>query len=276
MSNKYKFTIPSNDTYINLPIEIKWDFYGRDDSIDVYEDDVLEKIIGIAEDFEILRFSHQNYDGVKTDINYNFNFYSGLTQDLVDGISDNTYWSSSYLAEGFSSEEVYYYRKPFTKSFFKLDFYDSNNEQTQINYFTVILPIQQGYTEKVTLTPFSPDVNIKIPTFKLDYVGDKEGFYLYWLRKKSFLNINPNSGNTTETFYMTAKFFDAKIGVFVKMMNQPQSSLYLPFTFLPEDYFYYKVTLDYVSKTYQIFDTTTGYRIGTNNPITWYEYVNPA
>lgn len=275
MSNKYKFTIPANDTYINLPIEIKWDFYGRDDSIDVYEDDVLERVIGIAEDFEILRFSHQNYDGEKTDVNYDFNFYSGVTQDLIDGNSLVTDWGSSYLAEGFTSDEVYYYRKPFTKSFFKMDFYDSNNEQTQINYFTVILPVQQGYTETASLTPFSPDVNIKIPTFKLDYVGDKEGFFIYWLRKKSFLNINPNSGNTTETFYMTAKFFDAKIGVFVKMMNQPQSSLYSPFTFLPQDYFYYNVTLDYVSKTYQVFDTTTGYRIGTNNPIMWYEYVNP-
>ena len=95
MSNKYKFTIPANDTYINLPIEIKWDFYGRDDSIDVYEGDVLEKIIGIAEDFEILRFSHQNYDGEKTDVNYNFNFYSGTTQDLIDGNSVVTDWGSS-------------------------------------------------------------------------------------------------------------------------------------------------------------------------------------
>ena len=171
---------------------------------------------------------------------------------------------------------MYYYQNPFTKSFFKLDFYDSNNEQTQINYFTVILPVQQGYTETASLTPFSPEVNIKIPTFKLDYVGDKEGFFLYWMRKKSFLNINPNSGDTTETFYMTAKFFDAKLGVYVKMMNQPQSSLYSTSNFLPEDYFYYQVTLDYVSKTYQVFDLSTGYRIGTNNPIVWYEYVNPV
>ena len=262
MNNKYKFTLPTgNDKYINLPIEIKWDFYGRDDTIDVYQDEVLERIIGIAEDFEVTRFSHDSYEGEKTDINYVFNFYSQVNQD----------WESSYLAEGFGSNEIYYYDKAFTKSFFKLDFYDTDEERSQINYFTVILPVQQGDTELASISPHKPDVNIKIPTFKLDYVGDKEGFFFYWLRKRSFISIN--------TFYMTAKFFDAKTGVFVKMMNTPQSDLILETTFDGKDYFYYKVKLDYDKKTYQVLDSFTDVRVGINapgtTPIMWYEYVNP-
>lgn len=266
MSNKYKFTLPTgNDKYINLPIEIKWDFYGRDDTIDVYQDEVLEKIIGIAEDFEVTRFAHDNYNSENTDINYVFNFYGGLPQDL--DTSSDTDWVSSYLAEGFGSNEVYYYDKAFTKSFFKLDFYDTDEERSQINYFTVILPVQQGYTELASISPHRPDVNIKIPTFKLDYVGDKEGFFFYWLRKKSFISLN--------TFYMTAKFFDAKKGVFVKMMNESQGNMSSQTNFDGKNYFYYKVELDYNNKTYQVFDSFTGNRVGTNTPIIWYEYVNP-
>ena len=268
MSNKYKFTLPTGtDKYINLPIEIKWDFYGRDDTIDVYEEQVLEQIIGIGEDFEVTRFSHDSYESEKTDINYIFNFYSGLTQDVLNGQSWDTDWVSSYLAEGFGSNEVYYYDKAFTKSFFKLDFYDTNEEKTQINYFTVILPVQQGYTELASISPHKPDVSIKIPTFKLDYVGDKEGFFLYWLRSKSFISL--------DTFYMSAKFFDAKLGIFVKMMNSPQSSLPSISNFDSREYFYYKVVLDYTKKTYKVLDSATDVRVGTNSPIIWYEYVNP-
>ncbi len=41
---------------------------------------------------------------------------------------------------------------------------------------------------------------------------------------------------------MTAKFFDARLGVFVRMTNTPQSSIANKFTFNPNEYFYYKYT----------------------------------
>jgi hypothetical protein len=61
VNNKFRLLIPQNDEYINIPIEIKWDFEGRDESIDLYEEDVLREVIGIAKDFEIARFSHVPY-----------------------------------------------------------------------------------------------------------------------------------------------------------------------------------------------------------------------
>jgi PAT family beta-lactamase induction signal transducer AmpG len=43
-----------------------------------------------------------------------------------------------YLDLGFSKTEIYYFEKPFTKSFFKLDFYDTMDGKSQTNYFTII------------------------------------------------------------------------------------------------------------------------------------------
>ncbi len=227
--NKFKFTLPTNDQYINLPIEIKWDFNGKEDSIELYEEDVIKEIIGLPEDFEVLRFDHSPYDeGTKTDIKYDFHFYNGDPTNIESSTPNN--WVCSYLPEGFQKSEVYYYSKPFTKSFFKLDFYDTNNPKSQTNYFTVIIPVQQGATESVNLTPYMPNVDIRIPSYKLDFVGDKEGFFLYWLRTRRFIDLN--------TFYMTAKFFDGRLGVYVKMMTEPQSELPLKFTFEGSKYFY--------------------------------------
>jgi hypothetical protein len=121
-------------------------------------------------------------------------------------------------------------------------------------------------TEPASVSPLLPIVQIRKPSFFLDFVGDKEGFFIYWLKNLDYLNIT--------TFYMTAKFFDGRLGVFVKMMNEPQSSLPNKFLFDGTRYFYYKVELDYVTKTYQVFDYLDN-RIGNGNPINWFEYINP-
>jgi hypothetical protein len=157
-----------------------------------------------------------------------------------------------------------------------LDFYDTPDEKKQTNYLTVILPTQQGLMMETQMQRTS--VNIRKPQFILDYVGDKEGFFIYWLKKRNFLNIN--------TFYMSAKFFNAKTGQFTRMMtgrganpldltNGPQ--VYLrgnKYAFDSTQFFYYTVKLDYDTQTYQV-SNTSGQRLGTNIPIKWYEYVNP-
>lgn len=268
MSNKFLFTIPNDTKGIQIPIEMKWDFYGRTDSIELYEEDVLTTIIGVADDFEVVRFSHNSYgNNEETKLGYEFYFYDGppptnqtvLTSTVTD-------WKNSYLAEGFNGDEIYYYSKPFTKSFFKLDFYNTNDTITQTNYFSVIIPVQQGGTENISISPLIPNVNIRKPKYSLDFVGDKEGFFLYWLVNTEFLNLN--------TFYMSAKFFDGRLGVFVKMMNEPQSSLPNKFVFDNSRYFFNKVVLDYTTKTYEVFDYLDN-RIGAGTPIKWYEYINP-
>ena len=75
---------------------------------------------------------------------------------------------------------------------------------------------------------------------------------------------------------MSAKFFNAKIGEFVRFMTTPQVSMGAPFTFNKSDYFYHKVILDYDTYEYEV-QTLNGQRIGDSltNAIKWYEYINP-
>jgi hypothetical protein len=269
--NKYKILLPTiNDKDIDIPIEINWDLLDRSDSLIEYEKQTVKEVLNQDKDFEVVRFEHaRNPNSLTpnlTDINYEFYFLpSGATS-----ASTSVDWITSYTWQGFTPKEIYYYGNSFKKSFFKLDLYDTTNLKDQTNYVTIILPTQQGLTTPQIIGWNTRD--IKKPVFKLDFLGDKEGFFVYWLKNRDFININ--------TFYMTAKFFDAKTGVFVKMMNRPQSNLtgINKFNFNQERYFYYKVILDYTNYTYKVYDINTGTDVlvgDSTNPIKWYEYLNP-
>ena len=260
-----------------IPVELTWDYLGLDQSIDEYEMEVIKQVTGTFGDFEVDRFAHapsiiqdpltdSSYE--VTDIQYEFNFYSG------GSLNTSTNWKCDYLMETFTPDEVYYYTNNFSNSFFKLDLYDNVDDKRQTNYITLIIPTQQGITMQATMQRTL--VNIKKPFFDLDYVGDKEGFFIYWLKKRDFLNI--------DTFYMTAKFYNAKKGSFTKMMNMPQSSIVGDkYTFDSTKYFYYRVKMDYEKRNYQVFNmnpfqtiySNSGERAGAVVPIKWYEYVNP-
>ena len=258
------------DKQLTIPVELTWDYLGLDQSIDEYETEVITEVIGVGRDFEVSRFAHAPQTGATdaTDIKYEFNFYSG------GSLNDGNNWKSDYQMEGFTTQEIYYYTNNFTNSFFKLDLYDNVDNKRQKNYVTIIIPTQQGL--KMDAIMQTTDVTIKKPYFVLDYVGDKEGFFIYWLKKRTFLDI--------DNFFMTAKFYDAKKGYFVKMMNMPQSSLSgNKYIFDNSQYFYYRVKLDYENQNYQVFNMNpnqhiydaTAQRAGTVVPIKWYEYVNP-
>jgi hypothetical protein len=269
-ANKY-FIRQDNftDKQLVVPIKLDWDYLGIEQSIDLYEQEVLTEVIGVGRDFEVDRFSNEPYSGSsnETAINYQFYFYSGGSMD------EESNWRIDYRSEGFTTRNIYYYENNFSNSFFKLDLYDSTDDKKQKNYITIIIPTQQGLKMDAKLQ--RTDVTIKKPEFVLDFIGDVEGFFIYWLKKKTFLDI--------DTFYMTAKFYNADVGAFTKMMNVPQSSLSGDkYNFDNLTYFYYQVKIDYDKRTYQVFNInpniTTypeGQRAGTPVPIKWYEYVNP-
>ncbi len=246
---------------INIPINLDWEYLDVESDIIEFQDMAIEELLKTDKDFETTRFVHSVYEN-RTDINYEFYFFEG------NGLSNQNNWKIDYRAEGFTTQEIYYYTNQFTNSFFKLDLYDSPIESQQKNYITIILPTQQG--ARMSTLMQSTQVLIRKPQFVLDYVGDKEGFFIYWLKKRDFLDIS--------RFYMTAKFFDGKTGQFVRMMNRPQSSVVgNKYAFNSTDYFYYRVDLDYPTHTYQVFDTYSlvPQRVGGLVPIKWYEYVNP-
>ena len=284
--NKFRFTVNNEDTYINLPMEIDFDNFGREDLIKQYENDVLEEIINPVEDFETTRYSHTQWLTVnnepKTSTTYEF-FFFNRTIDVNNNEPANTnMWVSSYnyvdpsvyqtySGISFTNKEMYYYANSFKRSFFKLDFYDSTQPENQRLYFTLVIPTQQGEKQEVYIgTPSVPKpVIIRTPTFNLDFIGDKEGYFIYWLKSIEYIDVN--------TFYMSAKFFNAKTGQFVRMINRPQSEMSETFKFNKTEYFYYKVDLDVNNYQYQVFQ---GYGLGNRvgqltNGIKWYEYVNP-
>ena len=257
-ANKIRVLFNNQEKDIVIPLEQVWDFGGAQEAIEQYETTIVDKILNKDDDFEVTRFDHAIYDLTKTSLNYEFY--------LNNSIATSPTWVNSYSPK-FTTNQMYYYQRKFSKSFWKLDFYDSPTTRTQKIYVTTILPVSQGYLTPEVLAN-STTVQIRKPKYTLDYIGDKEGFFIYWLKKRNFLNI--------DTFYMTAKFFNANNGQFIKMMNQKQKASN-PHDFPPDDYFYYKVKLDYPTQTFEVFNHPNGNRVGTvSSPIKWYEYVNPS
>ena len=260
--------------YMNIPVELTFDLTGREDSIDRFEQETVDKVINPIDDFETTRFMGAPWetDPFKTEINYQFNFF-----DSTKSINDATSWLDDYQNATFTDKEIYFFSNAFKGSFFKLDLYDTNLNENNRALISVIIPTQQGLNEPGQIGPvLNPTVvDVKKPKFKLDYLGaDKEGFYIYWLKEPIVM--------TNTEFYMSAKFFNGKTGNFVRMMNKPQSDPYFAsnkFNFNKSQLFYYKVLFDFNEYEYKVFleDQIGGLtRVGDSlNPIKWYEYVNP-
>ena len=138
MNNNYKILLNNVNKNISIPIEIKWDFLDRENSIQEYQDIITKEVIGPPKNFEISRFAHADYEG-KSSINYEFNFYSGTPSYNTFTAATSTSWLPSYIQQTFTISDLYYQRRSFTNSFFKLDFYDTTSGANQINYFTVII-----------------------------------------------------------------------------------------------------------------------------------------
>lgn len=250
---------------------------GRGDMIREWEEEVIKDILNPINDFEVTKFAHKDYiiiNNLKTEINYEFNFFDYLTPPFNATITN---WATDYENASFTDSEIYYFANSFKNSFFKLDFYDTNQTESQTNLLSIIIPTQQGLKEPGTIGPplNQTAVEVKKPKFVLDYTGaDKEGFYVYWLRDKNYLN-------TTE-FYVSAKFFNAKKGQFIRMVNKPQSGIVGlgKFNVDKTELFYYKYVLNYDTYDYEVYTFSNAIgniqRVGSpTDPIKWYEYVNP-
>lgn len=266
--NKFKILQDQLDAYINIPLNMDWDFSGRDQALVEYETEMVKQVLGLPLNFETTRFAHNTFQNGDSELNYEFYFYNYQSPITASTVTTAN-WGMSYLNRGFSPKQVYYFENPFIKSFFKLDFYDTPDEKTQKNYLTVIIPVTQGQQQLIQIQSLVGFQLIKKPKYNLDYIGDKEGFFIYWLRDRDYIDI--------DRFYMSAKFFDGRQGIFVRMTNTPQPQI-VPnkFLFNNADYFYYLVELDYTKKTYEVRRTNNLQRVGdTSTPIKWYEYVNP-
>jgi hypothetical protein len=58
----------------------------------------------------------------------------------------------------------------------------------QTNYLTVIIPTTQG--EQTPVVMQGQNVLINKPAFSLDFVGDTDGFFLYWLKSREYVDVD--------------------------------------------------------------------------------------
>jgi len=278
--NNYKIRIDLDGKDIIIPLFHNHNEIGQGDEIDVWQDETVEKIINPVDDFEVTRYSHKPLlvgENLRTDINYKFNFFNREIEIENTQPSDEDKWVCDYNfienndenSSDFTDKELYYMINSFKKSFFKLDFYNSNNLENNKNLITVIIPTQQGIEREADIgTEIVPNiVDVKTPNFVLDFIGDKEGFFVYWLK-------NPGR-HKIDSMYMTAKFFNARTGQFIRMLNTPQSNIPKKFSFENNKYYYYRVDFDYDNFEYSIYNMNTFKRDGITRPINWYEYINP-
>ena len=105
--------------------------------------------------------------------------------------------------------------------------------------------------------------NLLIPQIELDFVGNQESYFIYWYEDINTLGITK--------LYMSAKFFDAGEGNYVKFSKVDQNNFGKPFN-LSNEFFYYEVRFDYTNYEYQLNELNSDEVI--YEP-TWYEYVNP-
>lgn len=267
----------NGDMALQTPILTTWDLNGVNESIEVFENEIIQKAINPIDNFETIRYSHTPWApqiidiGPKTSTHYNFYFYSATTDSSITATTTNTPWVTDYRANGFTSRQIYHNDSTFSKSYFKLDFYDSKKRTAQQNLLTIIIPTQQGLTTSAVIGQNT--VLIRKPEYQLNFTGDKEGYFVYWLKSPEFFNPE------IDTLYMSAKFYDANIGGFKRMMNSPQGTIQDKFNFSQEIYFYYTLKLNYNDFTYEVFlnnELNAMTKVGTDySPIKWYEYVNP-
>lgn len=262
-----KILKPNVDINITLNKELffKTDLGWSDNFIE-FEEQSLEKVINPPENYETLRYIHKPYTGMttnietkQTDIWFYFYFISGET------------YVQNYEATGLSNEENTLLLKQTTQSFFRLEFYKTpnNDNPDRTNrklVFAKNLTLPSG--EKFFLTKNGFNDLIYAPVFTGNNYRNKENMYIFWFQDETPYDDSPYTGNT---FWMTAKYFNAKTGEILDFTNKCMSK--------NEEIneindLYYQMEIDRTDYSYQIFsyNGTKGTRIGTTtSPIKFYE-----
>lgn len=143
------------------------------------------KTINITSDNEKIKFKSAEYGKeINTNLNISFYFFNPQTGNLED----------NYLAAGFTNQEITGLTNNITNSFYRLDFYDSDDFSTQNFLFSEFLNIYR---------------NTNSTTFSLNR--------LFWLKNDpKFIKEN-----TFRTLYVEATFFNSKTGLTKKFLNSP-------------------------------------------------------
>lgn len=188
---------------------------GWQDNAQEMEKELLEDIINPVQNFETVRYIHKPYVNssglTQTDIWFKFYFVTGNTYVL------------DYEPSGISVKENTKLLKQTTESFFRLEFYKTpngvlpnRNNRRLVFSKNLTIPLGERYFY-TTLNTF-----VYKPIFYGSNYRNKENMYLFWFQEDSALNEEILTG---DTFYMTAKFFNAEDGSIVDFTNKDMVNL---------------------------------------------------
>jgi hypothetical protein len=114
---------------------------------------------------------------------------------------------------------------------------------------------------------------IHLPVFRGSNYSNKENMYFFWFQDESVLTETNLSGTTTSnTFFMTAKFYNAKEGTILDFTNDSYGTGH---TITEQNDMYYQVDIDKTDYSYQVYFYNGEVKceeVGlTNKPIMFFE-----
>ena len=264
---------------------------GWDESIQTFEDEVLESIINPIENYETNRYIHKPYiSGAAApppteSVAEEENEVATTTVTSVEQtdiwfyfyfVKDGSYANGlDYMAAGIQQTDRLL--SDLRNSFFRLEFYKTpngdlpNRTNRRLVFAKNLSPVvgeRVQYTGKLEKS--------YVPVFMGSSMRNKENMYLFWFHDDTVLEETLLTGGT---FYMSAKFYNAADGSKMLFGNKPIAN---SSTVTQEEDLYYKVEFyrdDNGEPTYHyiIYEMTNSYpyngtRKGTvDNPINFYE-----
>jgi len=268
-NNDQSIIIPSNQMF-------KTDL-GWTDSAEQMEKEILYEIINPTENYETVRYIHSPYNQTsttsgttfqQTDIWYSFYF-----------LNNSGNYSQNYENVGISFEENSKMLKQATESFFRLEFYKTNNDTSPnltnrrlVFAKNLSLPLGERvfYTGIPTGSTIPLNDYVYVPVFTGSNYKNTENMYFFWFTDDSpFIETNI----TGNTFYMTAKYYNAKDGSVIDFVNKSKN-VNASTSYVEEEDVYYKVIIDRSDYSYivYLYNGSIGSRVGlVNTPINFYE-----
>ena len=276
---------------VKVPIELKTDFdmVGHDDLLKQFEQEVLQDIINPIKDYEVVRYKHKPTENGDDSLYIVMSFIN----------SENS-WIDEYSACGFTEPELFNFSKSVQNSFFKLDFYDTPTRESQKLQFSKILPMylsnktiydrdRDNVVDYIDNDVFGVDMGGEVTTEDITKLTDRfdvnttyglvgsyiiPNFYsnsMYNTEISNVLYFKDESISDLTEFYVSCRFFNAKTGEIIRMINDPKSDGGIN----PREDFYLKMVIDKEQRTYEYFDynNIVGNRIGNglNNPILFFQ-----
>lgn len=194
-------TLTGNTRNISIPFNLDFNPMDQSDLVEDFIETKLDESINEIANYEVARWA-PSYDFTAAresecvvDSYYmQFDFYDRT----------NALWVNNFSIVDFDSDDISS-RNNFKRSFFQLDFYDTNDVNTQKFLFNIVIPAS----------------NSSGGTSSFMIKNGIEGYYLFWL-KNDF--VVPYQINSIGNIYMRPSFYNAKNGKIYSFFRPTDSS----------------------------------------------------